>query len=623
MVRYCLLLTALLLWTAGAYAEPSGVAQLCRKVDASVPAQRASLLDFTCYLPVPESAPYWNAQTIHELPDALTWRPAAGHELAFTQSEDYYWVRINIHNGGASPGFWYLKLDYAPLDHVEFHLDTPSEHRTIQTGDRKPFLSREIDYRYYLLPISLREGETAEVSIRLHSGGALNLPLALVTPDELVSSSNQLTLTHGLFYGALLIFAIFNLLLFVSSGTTYYFYNAFYMAGLGMFLFAMGGFAYQYLWPSNPQLANTAIPISMALCALSMNLFGRSFLELFNRKTFTSRLLTAQSVAGVTLLVLSPYLSYTIAIKTIAIVTLTVICNLFFIGIMRWRAGLTHAKWYVISWSTMVLGTISYALAAFGYLPDFLTHEIVMQAAIGSQVILLNYAMVQRWRELNLKLLEVEYSAKQKLERQVLERTAQLRKTMNQLEQANRQLEALSTRDELTGLFNRRYLDSRLQQLARESQRTGHPVALVLVDADHFKQINDRFGHGFGDSCLQSIAQVLERNTCRPRDVAARYGGEEFALILPDTDESGALRVSQAVLEDMRDTMIEAPDGSNHSLTLSAGIAILKPGEALSSTFERADQALYRAKAGGRDRAELAEPPIRSDATTKRTENAQ
>lgn len=616
MVRYCLLLIALLLGTANAQGAPSGGEQRCPELDASVAGQRARLLDFTCYLSIPETSPLSARETIAALPDTLTWQSAKGQELAFTQSEDYYWLRIHIHNGAPTPGFWYLKLGYAPLDRVEFHLVSPSDHRIIKTGDRMPFSSRGIDYRYYLLPISLGAGETAQIGVRLHSGGALNLPLALVTPDELVSASNELTLTHGLFYGSLLIFAIFNLLLFVSSGTTYYFYNAFYMASLGMFLFAMGGFAYQYLWPWSPQLANTAIPVSMALCTLSMNLFGRSFLDMLDRQSFASRLLNAQSLVGVTLLVLAPYLSYTTAIKTITPVTLVVICNLFFIGIVRWRQGLSHARWYVLSWSTMVLATISYALAAFGYLPDFLSHEIVMQAAIGTQVILLNYAMVQRWRELNLKLLEVEYNAKQKLERQVHERTAQLRNTMNELEQANHRLKALSTRDELTGLHNRRSMDTRLDELAREARRTEQPMAFILIDADHFKQANDRFGHSFGDACLQLIAQILKRNAGRPRDVAARYGGEEFALILPETDTAGALRVSEALLQDLRNTPVPAPDGTPYALTVSAGIAVFRPGDTVIGTFERADKALYRAKADGRDRAEVA--PSASDSRGKR-----
>lgn len=605
IIRLGLSILALLLFSAGLHAEPSGADSYCPPVDASVPDQRVALLNFTCYLSVPENSPFWRATTPEDLPETQSWLSAEGQELAFAQSNANYWIRINIRNGASAPGLWYLKLDYAPLDHVRFLLETPSGNRTIHTGDMEPFASRGIDYRYYVLPITLREGETARVSIQLHSKGAVNLPMALVTPDELVSSSNHLTLTHGLFYGALLIFAIFNLLLFFSSGTVYYFYNAFYMVGLGMFLFAMGGFAYQYLWPTHPQLANTAIPISMALCTLSINLFGRSFLDIEARKSFTSRLLTLQSIVGVVLLLLAPYLDYTIAIKVIAVVALIVIVDLFFIGIVRWRHGLNHAKWYVLSWSLMVLGTVSYALAAFGYLPDFLTHEIVMQGAIGGQIILLNYAMVQRWRQLNLKLLEVEYSAKQKLERQVFERTAQLRKTMHELERANRQLEAISTRDELTGLYNRRYFDSCLDDQAREAQRSGKPVALVLIDADHFKQINDRFGHSFGDTCLQAIARILERNAGRPRDIVARYGGEEFALVLPDTDDTGAYRVSETILNDMRRSTIEDPNGNPHKLTLSAGVAIFHPGDLISHTFEQADKALYRAKANGRDRTEI------------------
>lgn len=599
------------LWLALSGVFGSAVSQgreICPSLAASDAAQRANLMDYICYLAVSTEAS--SPQTIDpaSLPDTGTWQAANGKKLAFPQSDSVYWLRLNIHNPSESSGFWYLKLNYAPLDRVTFLVESAQGTRIVDTGDHTPFNTRGIDYRYYLLPVTLEEGEHARISLRLQSEGALNVPISLQTPDELVAYSNNLTLTHGLFYGSILIFAIFNLLLFVSSRTAYYFYNAFYMASLGLFLFAMGGFAYQYLWPDSPLLANLVIPLAIGLCALSINLFGRSFLEVDAERPLTSKLLTGQTLCSLGLLLMVFYWPYTVAIKVLALFTLLVICNLFFIGVIRWRQGHNHAKWYVLSWSMMVLGTLSYALAAFGYMPDFLTHEIVMQGAIGGQVVLLNYAMVQRWRQLQLKLLEVEHNAKQQLELQVSERTAQLRDTMRDLERANRQLEELSTQDGLTGLRNRRYLDRKLTDLVREARRTAKPVALALFDADHFKRINDRYGHAFGDSCLQAIGQVLERNVRRPRDVVARFGGEEFALLLPDTDAVGAVNVSQGILEQMAATPVPTNDGTEIRLTLSAGVAIQSADEPETSLFQRADQALYKAKASGRNRVVLAAP---------------
>lgn len=224
-----------------------------------------------------------------------------------------------------------------------------------------------------------------------------------------------------------------------------------------------------------------------------------------------------------------------------------------------------------------------------------------MQVAIGGQVILLNYAMVQRWRLLNDKLLKVEQEARTDLEFRVHERTAQLRSTMRELENANQKLATLSLNDPLTGLYNRRHMDNILPELCAEARRTGQPLSLGLLDADHFKAVNDTWGHGFGDTCLQLIADILSRHVKRPRDITIRFGGEEFALLLPGTDIEGAKKVCKALLEDLHDTVVETPNGATAQLTMSAGIASLRSGEDQQEFFERADKALYEAKARGRN----------------------
>ena len=202
-----------------------------------------------------------------------------------------------------------------------------------------------------------------------------------------------------------------------------------------------------------------------------------------------------------------------------------------------------------------------------------------MQVAIGGQIILLNYAMVQRWQLLSDKLLEVEPAARSDIEYRVHERTAQLRSTMRELENANRKLATISLNDPLTGLYNRRHMDNVLPELYAEARRTGQPFTIALVDADHFKVINDTWGHGFGDTCLQLIASILTRHVKRPRDITIRFGGEEFALLLPATDTVGAQEVCEALLKDLQTTTVNGPDGKSARLTLSAGIASLLPDE--------------------------------------------
>ncbi|TGN41411.1 sensor domain-containing diguanylate cyclase [Marinobacter confluentis] len=596
----CLLVFATLMITGFSANETNGATGDCPVLDASNAAERDALMHYVCFVAAGPGDEAHSVADPSELPGNQQWTPANGHDLIFSQTDSVYWVQLKVSNLSDARQFWYLKLNYPLLDQIGFWISGNSADQQIMTGDQHPFASRGIDYRYYLFPVTLNAGENATVTLRIQSSGALNVPLSLSTPDVIIADSNHLTLAHGLFYGALAIFAIFNLLLYFSSGTIYYFHNAFYMASLAMFLFAMGGFANQYFWPNSTGFANTSIPLLIAVCTLAITLFGRSFLDI-SPDTFADRLLKAQAWLSGALALLAFVLPYSLSIIINAIVGLSSIASLFITGFIRWREGYMPAKWYVLAWSGMLAGTLIYTLAAFGYLTDFLAREIFMQVAVGTQVLLLNYAIVQRWRLLNQKLLDIEHDARIQLEQKVHERTSQLRSTMRELEQANRQLAAMSLNDSLTGLHNRRHMDNLLPELCAESRRTGQPLTLALLDADHFKSVNDRWGHDFGDTCLKHIAEILSRHVKRPRDVAIRFGGEEFALLLPGTEAAGALRLCQRILEDMQQSVVKTATDGPVTITMSAGTATLLQNEDDRELFRRADEALYRAKVGGRN----------------------
>lgn len=160
------------------------------------------------------------------------------------------------------------------------------------------------------------------------------------------------------------------------------------------------------------------------------------------------------------------------------------------------------------------------------------------------------------------------------------------------------QLETLASRDALTNLFNRRTLLDALQSAHREFSRDREPRGLLILDLDHFKQINDNYGHLTGDHVLVMLAQQLEQNV-RTGDRLFRYGGEEFVVLaMPESDAGLA-----TMAEKLR-SAIEAnlDDGHGHAVTASVGGALLRPGEAVQDWFARADTALYVAKNSGRNR---------------------
>ena len=161
--------------------------------------------------------------------------------------------------------------------------------------------------------------------------------------------------------------------------------------------------------------------------------------------------------------------------------------------------------------------------------------------------------------------------------------------------------------DGLTRLANRRSFDTQLREVAGRAMNSGEPLMLLLIDIDHFKRVNDNWGHQTGDQVLRLVAAMLS-SAIRDGDFVARYGGEEFAVILPGTRPDVALAVAERVRRSFegRDIVARNSGTSIGSVTLSAGGALYEPGEKLSDWIERADQALYAAKKAGRNRVVLA-----------------
>jgi diguanylate cyclase (GGDEF)-like protein len=172
-----------------------------------------------------------------------------------------------------------------------------------------------------------------------------------------------------------------------------------------------------------------------------------------------------------------------------------------------------------------------------------------------------------------------------------------------ELTQLNRELQKLVNVDGLTETANRRHFDTVFEQEWRRLARDQQPLSLLLCDIDYFKRYNDTYGHQAGDQCLQEVARVFTQVVQRPADIVARYGGEEFAIILPNTDEAGAVRLAQQIQQHLHNLAIPHNSSSEGQITISIGIATVVPSlkESSQDLITIADQALYDAKAKGRN----------------------
>ena len=171
---------------------------------------------------------------------------------------------------------------------------------------------------------------------------------------------------------------------------------------------------------------------------------------------------------------------------------------------------------------------------------------------------------------------------------------------------AKEELEHLARTDSLTGLCNRQYLMERLEDEMSRTRRYKRPLSLIMLDIDHFKEINDDYGHLAGDAVLVSTASIVS-STLRETDFAGRYGGEEFVVVMPETSLEGAAELAQRLRRTMEGTDHELPAGKTVSVTFSAGVTQVTGGNT-ENVIALADRALYRAKSAGRNHVEIERP---------------
>ncbi len=199
---------------------------------------------------------------------------------------------------------------------------------------------------------------------------------------------------------------------------------------------------------------------------------------------------------------------------------------------------------------------------------------------------------------------EEEVIARVKIHLKIRFLVQELARKKSEVEAANEQLRRLATIDGLTQIANRRYFDQYLAQEWKRLSREKQFLSMILCDVDFFKRYNDTYGHQLGDDCLKLVAQALSEAVQRPADLVARYGGEEFAVVLPNTNVSGAMRVAESIKRAVQDLKIphEKSDTSEY-VSISQGVTSIVPTDKIipESLILSADKALYQAKNQGRN----------------------
>ncbi|MBW8189939.1 diguanylate cyclase [Neiella marina] len=429
---------------------------------------------------------------------------------------------------------------------------------------------------------------------------------------------------NGLFCGVLLVMAVFKLFVYWHSRVASFFYHGAY--GLCVFLMtAVATGLCSFFW--QPPFWNN-LQIILVLGIVAASLIAAFTEELLAQMARSQPLQVAlrvfiASIALVGVIMLFTWHVYAIRLLVILACGLSVL--LVACGAWLLKKKVRYGSFYFVAWLALFIGFSTTLLRYKNIFDANVAVHVPLIIGLIIEVVVISFVMAgsfadareekltaqkeslrnaERANRLQQQALKAQANATEDLESKVQERTFELEVALRELEETNRQLEEQSTVDFLTGVKNRKHFDKRYLAEFRRSRREQTPLGIAMLDIDHFKSVNDTYGHLVGDECIRQVAHRIQSVLKRPTDALTRYGGEEFALILPATHLEGAMQVIEQVLTAIRQTPFITSDGAL-PITISAGlsVAVAQSDMDPKAILDAADQALYRAKEAGRDQA--------------------
>ena len=541
-----------------------------------------------------------------------------------------YWFRFSLPDKAAQQDH-ILEINYPLLDRVEIYIVDPGAQRLIKTaigGDILRYDARELLVPTLAFELPEHAGRL-DIYLRVESSGSLKLPIRYWQKDRFVSYTATQNLMLGIFLGLLCAIGASNFFLFITNRSKTFFVYSGYVFSLALTIAAMHGIGYAVIWPEQTWFQGRAVVVFANSTIMFAVLFSDRILNVSRFSRPLSRVLKALAVLFLFSLLVSFILPYGLLIR--AFLIMVSISVIFALGVGVWIAikGVKIARYYAFAWFILLLSAFAVSLDNLGVITSPVPSNLLLMLGASVETLLLalvlaiNYshnreqifsikeqALTQEKAMLKARedLLNVQQQYQKDLEYQVQERTLELEVALRELSDANQELSNLNTIDPLTGIRNRRHFDKRLIAESRRSRREQTPLSIVLIDIDHFKKINDNYGHAVGDACLCQMALLLKDELKRPGDDICRYGGEEFVVLLPNTDIAGATQVAEAMRLAVTGKTLEI-DGYQLHITISAGAActVITSDNDETALFKHADKLLYAAKNNGRNqvKAEL------------------
>ncbi|MEE2732844.1 MAG: diguanylate cyclase [Pseudomonadota bacterium] len=561
---------------------------------------RINLSPFLMFLPDDQS------RTIDDLlrGDVAPWQLNTEGVTNFGQSNIPYWFVVQLNNLHQMRDPVYIRLNYPHIDRLDVYwVNDGRIIESYQLGDTVPFQRRPVDNRVYLFPVNGLKLSQVQLYLRVESQGPLEVPLDAITQSRFYEQDKLEMAWYGAYFGIMLAMFFYNFFIFILVRDFTYFYYLFYVLSTTALQFTLTGASFQYLWPQSVAMNNIMVLVLTAIMPLAAVAFVRSFLKLETEQGINRLLGRVLLVAFVGVLASVFVLPYLVVLKIAHAVSFVAVSFGVYLGVVYSIKGVRAARTFALAWLIYLVFILVYLLQITGRTQPNVISIHALEIGSVLELILLSLSFghrVNEEKEMRIKAqdkaLQVQEEVNQNLDKIVRQRT-------EELEEANLQLKELSIKDGLTGLYNRRHFDELLKTEYQRSFREKSTITVLMMDIDHFKKLNDRYGHQCGDECLKRFARVVADALRRPPDFVARYGGEEFVALLPGTDEAGGQVVAENIRAAVASIAVEW-EGQSITMTTSIGVASRVPSDRhdSESLLKTADANLYQAKEAGRNR---------------------
>lgn len=495
-------------------------------------------------------------------------------------SDAIYWVKLPLSSSYDSKRDLLLELKKPHLSTVTLYsIDKNKliEQETI--GYSLPYDTRIIKHHNLVFQLHLQPDTTSTYLLKIQSDSFFQAPVSIWDPNAFSANNYEFQTLHGIFYGIMLAMIIYNSFLFLSLREKSYLYYILYIIGFTLMQSIWDGFAFQWLWGDYPWWAlrsNSFIIVWTSLFSLQ---FAKHFLQLKTNAPFLNKIVTNFNIIC-TLAIILPFVLNIRTATMMSTIIATIAVSLILSIILKVRFTSRESKYFVTAWALLLVGVLLNICSAYQLLP--LNGVTLYAPKIGVLV----------------EVMVLSLGLADKIKRITLEKEQETRNVQT--------LKQSAMYDHLTKLLNRRYFLESSQETLSFANVSNQPVSLMLIDIDHFKNINDTYGHTIGDQAIEFVANQIQK-VCQNYGIVGRYGGEEFIVFLNQLDHHSASQVAQELIELHRTVPFMLENGQSIYLTISIGLCSndFQEYKTVNEMILHADHSLYYAKNNGRDQVAI------------------